>query len=98
MKPDAGLIVAVQRNQTGADTHKLNNLLHLYMNACYLTNHALADSAKQKLMAVLIEKEWEACNFPLLTNPNCEDELYARQVLRQEAGVSASSSLEERRN
>jgi hypothetical protein len=27
MKPDMGLIVAVQRNQTGADIHKLNNLL-----------------------------------------------------------------------
>jgi hypothetical protein len=58
MKPDAGLIVAVQRNQTGADIHKLNNLLHLYMCACYATNHTLADRAKHKLMAVLIEKEW----------------------------------------
>jgi hypothetical protein len=31
MKPDAELMLAVQRNQTGAEIHKLNNLLHQYM-------------------------------------------------------------------
>lgn len=60
MKPDAGLIVAVQRNQTGADIHELNNLLHVYMCACHTTNHTLADRAKHKLTAVLIEREWKA--------------------------------------
>ncbi len=59
MQPDAGLIVAVQRNQTGADIHTLNNLLHQYLYACYTKNHILADLARHKLMAVLIEKEWE---------------------------------------
>lgn len=74
MKPDAGLVVAVQRNQTGADTHKLNNLLHLYMCACYTRNHTLADRAKHKLMAVLIEKEWKAREFRMLTDANRESE------------------------
>jgi hypothetical protein len=58
MKPDAGLIVAVQRNQTGANIHTLNNLLHQYEWACHLENHTLADHARQELMAVLIESEW----------------------------------------
>ncbi len=57
MKPDVGLIVAVQRNQTGADVHRLNNLLHLYVCACYAKDNALADRGKHELMAVLIEKE-----------------------------------------
>lgn len=57
MKPDLALIVAVQRNQTGADIHKLNSLLHLYINRCYLIDHTLADRAKHELMAVLIERE-----------------------------------------
>jgi hypothetical protein len=57
MKPDVGLIVAVQRNQTGADIHKLNNLLHQYQCACHAKNDTLADRAKHELMAVLIEKE-----------------------------------------
>jgi hypothetical protein len=32
MKPDWGLIVAVERNQTGSNIHKLNNLLHQYVS------------------------------------------------------------------
>jgi hypothetical protein len=59
MKPDAGLIVAVQRNQTGADIHKLNNLLHMYMCACHTENDMLAARAKHELMAVVIEREWK---------------------------------------
>jgi hypothetical protein len=59
MKPDAGLIIAVRRNQTAADIHKLNNLLHLYVLACHTTNHTLSDRAKHKLMAVLIERGWK---------------------------------------
>ena len=58
MKPDAGLIVAVQRNQTGANIHKLNNLLHQYEWACHAKNNTLADHARHELMAVLIESEW----------------------------------------
>ena len=58
MKLDLGLIVAVQRNQTGADTHKLNNLLHQYVCACHTKNGTLADRAKHELMAVMIEREW----------------------------------------
>ena len=58
MKPDVSLIVAVQRNQTGADTHKLNNLLHQYVCACYTKNDTLAGRAKHELMAVMIEREW----------------------------------------
>jgi hypothetical protein len=46
MKPDVSLIVAVQRNQTGADIHKLNNLLHKYVRACHAKNDTLADRAK----------------------------------------------------
>jgi hypothetical protein len=59
MKPDVGLIVAVQRNQTGADVHKLNNLLHRYVCACHTENETLADRAKHELMAVAIGREWE---------------------------------------
>jgi hypothetical protein len=59
MKPDMGLIVAVPRNQTGADIQKLNNLLHQYVCACHTRNDTLAYRAKQELMAVMIEKE---CN------------------------------------
>ena len=59
MKPDAGLIVAVQRNQTGANIHKLNNLLDQYVCACYMTDHTLADRAKHELMAVAIQREWK---------------------------------------
>jgi hypothetical protein len=59
MKPDVGLIVAVQRNQTGADIHKLNNLLHQYVCACYTKNDTLADRAKHELTAVVIEREWK---------------------------------------
>jgi hypothetical protein len=62
MKPDVGLIVAVQRNQTGADIHKLNNLLHLYVCACDTRNDTLADRAKHDLMAVMIEREWRQAN------------------------------------
>ena len=58
MKPDAGLIVAVQRNQTGADIHKLNNLLHQYVCACHTKNDTLASRAKHELTAVMIEREW----------------------------------------
>ena len=58
MKPDMGLIVAVQRNQTGANIHTINNLLHQYVLACYAKNHMLADCARHNLMAVLIEREW----------------------------------------
>ena len=57
MKPDVGLVVAVQRNQTGADIHTLNNLLHQYVLACYAKNDTLADRAKHDLIAVLIERE-----------------------------------------
>jgi len=59
MKPDLGLIVAVQRNQTGANCHKLNNLLNQYVCACYLENDTLADSTKHELMALAIEREWQ---------------------------------------
>jgi hypothetical protein len=59
MKPDAGLIVAVQRNQTGSNIHKLNNLLHQYVCACYMKDHTLADQAKHQLMAVVIQGEWK---------------------------------------
>jgi hypothetical protein len=58
MKPDVGLIVAVQRNQTGTDIHKLNNLLHQYVWACHAKKDTLADRAKHELMAVMIEREW----------------------------------------
>jgi hypothetical protein len=58
MKPDVGLIVAVQRNQTGADIHKVNNLLQQYVCACNTRNDTLADRAKHELMAVVIEREW----------------------------------------
>ncbi len=58
MTPDVGLIVAVQRNQTGADVHKLNNLLHQYVWACYTENETLAYRAKHELTAVMIEREW----------------------------------------
>ena len=57
MKPDMGLIVAVQRNQTGANIHKLNNLLNQYVCACHTENYTLADRGKRELMAVLIERE-----------------------------------------
>ena len=57
MKPDAGLIVAVQRVQTGAEIHKLNNLLHQYVCACHMENRKLADRARHELIAVVIEKE-----------------------------------------
>ena len=57
MKPDVGLIVAVQRNQTGAEIHKLNNLLHQYVCACHMENRKMADRAKHELIAVVIEKE-----------------------------------------
>lgn len=62
MNPDVGLIVAVQRNQTGADIHRLNNLLHLYMYACHTKNDTLADCAKHDLIAVMIESEWKQAN------------------------------------
>jgi predicted sugar kinase len=59
MKPDWGFIVAVQRNQTGADIHKLNNLLHQYVCACHTKNDTMANRAKHDLMAVVIERDWK---------------------------------------
>jgi hypothetical protein len=59
MKPDAGLIIAVQRNQTGADIHRLNNLLHQYVCACHTKNQTLADCTKHELLAVAIERGWK---------------------------------------
>jgi tricorn protease-like protein len=59
MKPDVGLIVAVQRNQTGADIHTLNNLLHQYVCACHTENDMLADRAKRDLIALMIERVWK---------------------------------------
>jgi predicted sugar kinase len=59
MKPDWGLIVAVERNQTGADIHRLNNLLHQYVCACHTENDTLAARAKHDLMAVVVQREWK---------------------------------------
>jgi hypothetical protein len=59
MKPDMGLIVAVQRNQTGANIHKLNNLLNQYVCACHTKNNTVANRAKHDLMAVVTEREWK---------------------------------------
>jgi hypothetical protein len=59
MKPESDLIVAVQRKQTGADVHILNNLLHQYVCACHTKNDALAARAKHQLMAALISKRME---------------------------------------
>jgi hypothetical protein len=59
MEPDAGLIVAVQRMQSGAEIHKVNNLLHQYVCACHTENHQLATRAKHKLMAVMVDNEWK---------------------------------------
>jgi predicted sugar kinase len=59
MKPDWGLIVAVERNQTGSNIHKLNNLLHQYVCACHTENDTVADRAKHELMAVVIQREWK---------------------------------------
>ena len=63
MKPDVGLIVAVQRNQTGANVHKLNNLLNQYFCACHAENDTLANRAKHELMAVAIEREWKQASL-----------------------------------
>jgi hypothetical protein len=57
MKPDLSLIVAVQRAQTGAEIHRLNNLLHQYVCACYTDNRKLAECARHELIAVVVEKE-----------------------------------------
>ncbi len=57
MKPDTGLIVAVHRVQTGAEIHKVNNLLHQYVCACHTENRKLADRAKHALIAVVSEKQ-----------------------------------------
>ena len=59
MKPDWGLIVAVERNQTGSNIHKLNNLLHQYVCACHTENDMVADRAKHELMDVVIQREWK---------------------------------------
>jgi hypothetical protein len=69
MKPDVQLMIAVQRVQSGAEIHKLNNLLHQYMCACHAENRPLADRAKHKLMAVVLQKQWQrklAANAELL--------------------------------
>ena len=63
MKPDAGLIVAVHRVQTGAEVHKLNNLLHQYVCACHVEDRKLADRARHALIAVVTRKE-SATAFP----------------------------------
>jgi hypothetical protein len=57
MKPDTGLVVAVQRMQTGAEIHRLNNLLHQYVFACYADNRTLAKSARDELITVMRAKE-----------------------------------------
>ena len=57
MEPEIGLVVAVQRTQTGADVHRLNNLLQRYVLACYAENAALAACAKDELVATLIDRE-----------------------------------------
>jgi|GEM_PF-1756322 len=58
MKPDMTLIVAVHRNQSGADIHTLNNLLQLYVSACHTENETVAYRAKRELTAAMIEREW----------------------------------------
>jgi hypothetical protein len=57
MKPDAGLVVAMQRMQTGAEIHRINNLLHQYVCACYTDNRKLAKSARDELIAMMRAKE-----------------------------------------
>jgi hypothetical protein len=59
MEPDEQLIFAVQRVQTGAEIHKLNNLLHQYMCACFVDDRSLAEHTQQKLMAFVGEKNRE---------------------------------------
>jgi hypothetical protein len=55
--PDTGLAVAVERNVTGASTHKLHNLLHQYQLACYMGNYAMAESTELTLRRTLLNSE-----------------------------------------
>ena len=66
MKPDVSLIVAVQRHQTGANVHTLNNLLARYVLACSANHSAMAESAKQDLIVTLVENERKRLVPPFL--------------------------------
>lgn len=57
MEPDVTLIVAVQRHQTGANVHALNNLLARYVFACSADKYTVADRARHELVATLVEDE-----------------------------------------
>ena len=59
MDPDEQLIFAVQRVQTGAEIHKLNNLLHQYVSACFIEDRKLAKHTEQQLRAFVREKNRE---------------------------------------
>ena len=57
IRPDATLLVAVERSVTGASTHKIRCLLFQYELACYVGNKLLAQSAELALRRTLLDTE-----------------------------------------
>lgn len=57
IRPDAALLVAVERSVTGASNHKIRCLLFQYELACHVGNESLAESAELTLRRTLLDNQ-----------------------------------------
>ena len=54
IRPDAALLVAVERRVTGASAHKVRGLVCQYELACYVGDEALVQTAELTLRRTLL--------------------------------------------
>ena len=51
--PDAALLVALERNLTGANAHRLRNLIHQYHSVCYIGDELQIRAIELKIVRTL---------------------------------------------
>jgi len=51
--PDAALVLALERNATGASAHRLRNLLHQYHSVCYIGDEPTVRALELKIVRTL---------------------------------------------
>lgn len=56
---DSGLLLAIERNCTGANAHKVRNYAHIYEMACFLGEEHLMNKARRQLESELINAEYQ---------------------------------------
>jgi hypothetical protein len=67
MTPDPVFVHLIERKTTGANIHRMRNLLETYTLACYANNDVLADTARLDIFKTLIADRsmqrglWRGC-------------------------------------